>query len=152
MKKILFVCTGNTCRSPMAQYLFNDKISTMNLQSDYVSSSCGTNTIDGLHMSDNSFLTLSESCIDASSFRSMPVTKAHLNDAFLVLTMQSSHKNAINSLYSGYDNKIFTLSEFVNESKEISDPYGMPIYQYKKCALQISDLLDKLIIKLEREN
>ncbi|MCX7748880.1 MAG: low molecular weight protein arginine phosphatase [Clostridia bacterium] len=165
MKQILFVCTGNICRSSMAEGLFRKMIERdEKLKGKISTASAGTSAFDGEMASSNSVKVLrSEWGVDIRSHRSRAITKELIDKADLILTMTREHKRAIIRFYPDAKQKVFTLKEYVVEGKvdenleeynfalDVADPYGMPEEVYRRCAFEIQDALQKLVMKLKRE-
>ncbi len=163
MIHILFVCTGNTCRSSMAEGLFKDAIEKdLQLAGRITISSAGIAALGGDPASEYSVKVLRENWgIDISSHRASSITVTELKKADLVLTMTRGHRDMILSAFPWAKDKVFTLREYVqtnpkdNSVKEydysldIMDPYGMPIQVYKKCAEEIKQAVEKLVVKLK---
>lgn len=144
IKKILFVCTGNTCRSPMAEGIFNDEAKRKHLLYDAVSAGIYA---DASPYSKNSVEVLRELQIDISNGRSKQITAEMMNDANIVLTMTKAHKDTLLSVFGQFD-KIKTISEFAGVSDDIIDPYGGDITIYRICRDKIKGLINKIIEKL----
>lgn len=139
---ILFVCTGNTCRSPMAEAILTAK----NL--DGVEARSAGIFAGTAPLSENAQSVLNQQQI-SFSHTSKPLNIENLEWAELVLTMTNSHKMAILQAYPETATKLFTLKEFAADSTEdISDPYGGPIALYEKTFQELKLLIDKLIIKM----
>lgn len=158
VRTILFVCTGNTCRSSMAEAIFNSTISAdKELCNRYIAKSAGTHAFDGDGASVHSQNVLKKLWnIDISNHRARKITKDMLQQSFLVLTMTLSHKIHLCSLFPEYKHKIFTLGEYAmcegNCEKlnvyDIPDPFGQSEESYEKCAQKIKTYIDKIIFKL----
>lgn len=147
---ILFVCTGNTCRSPMAAAIM-DKIAVEN-ELDVFIESAGIFAGEGDSASDNAIEALKQYSIDLSGHRTQPVTEDLLKQSDLILTMTEGHKKLIEPLASG---KVFTLLEYAGSDGDISDPFGGDLEEYEETAKEIYDALvdvaEKLpIIKTEK--
>ncbi len=131
-KKILFVCTGNTCRSPMAEIILKTKLKNLGITNIKVSSA-GLSTSDGLKMSKNSFEALKLMGYKPYGFKSKQLTEQMIYKSHAVICMTDSHKNAL----GGYLN-IYTISQ-ITGLENISDPYGGNINTYIKTSHQLED-------------
>ncbi len=138
---ILFVCTGNTCRSPIAEYLFNYYAKTA--KTSHKAKSVGVAAHDD-YASKNSILTMAEDDIDITSHISKQVTKDDINWADLILTMGYSHLELIQHYLP--NDKTFMLYDYVeNKKMDIMDPYSMDITVYRKTKKEIENLVKKLL-------
>jgi protein-tyrosine phosphatase len=151
VKKILFICTGNTCRSSMAEAFFNSVIKEdCKLAGRFSASSAGIAAINGMPASENSIYVMKEHWgIHLDLHRSRSVTVEDIDNAFLILTMTRHHKDALIRAFPHYRSKIHTLKEYVTEGKgtDITDPFGMSEDVYRKCAAEIKAAVDMLAEK-----
>ena len=121
MKHILFVCTGNTCRSPMAQALFARYAREKGL--DAVADSAGLAALPGAPASANAVAALAEVGEDLSAHRAKPVTRELLDAADRVYCMSQSAVDALKN--AGYDARLLGAG--------IPDPYGGTLEDYRRC-------------------
>lgn len=142
--KILFVCTGNTCRSPMAQALFKKMAEENNLNADCYSA--GISAFTGTPASSNSVAALKEIGIDISGFRSSSLSSLMpiINDFDLFVPMTYNH--ALTLINFGIKkNKIFLLK------KDVPDPYGGDLELYRATRDVLLQLLDDLAAFVEKK-
>ena len=167
MKRIFFVCTGNTCRSPMAMTIFNSFASFELAEFEYEAQSAGLAVSNEAPPSTNAVLAIKDYLdIDISKHRAHILSKAEVEEAYLILTMTQSHKHYILSMFPGAYQKVFTLKEYVYDvpvhsdkgnrsgtpaiSPDIADPYGKSLWSYKMCAEEIAMAIEKLVEKLKK--
>lgn len=156
MKNILFVCTGNTCRSPMAQALFNELVKKTGHDSEFRADSAGlyvSSTSDKPAI--NSIKTMQEAFgIDISEYKPKNISKELLETVDLVLCMEQSMSSLLKSLNIN-DIEIDSLGNYCGVNQDVLDPYGGNEKTYLECANNIKGLIEKLmdkIIKNEEEN
>jgi len=113
LKTILFVCTGNTCRSSMAEAIFKDRIRNLNLDIEVISA--GTAVFRKSKASNHAIHVMDEKGIDLSSHRSRAVSPEMIDRADLILTMTQEHKKAVLEIAPRAAEKVFTLKEYTLE-------------------------------------
>lgn len=147
MKSILFVCTGNTCRSCMAEGILKDILKSE--QNDIKIGSAGLFVGMSHNASKNAIDVLNnEWNIDITKHKPKQLEKSDISQYDLILTMTKVHKYAILNSYKEGLGKVFTLKEYVkfnNINNDIIDPYGGSYEDYKLCANEIRECLYKLV-------
>ena len=146
--KIIFVCTGNTCRSPMAEGFFN-MFCAQNGNDDVFSVSRGIFADAGASVSEFSVIAAKELGTDISSHKAAQLTFDDISSADYVFTMTSSHKELISNTFPGLSDKIFSMSDVA--SADIPDPFGGDISVYRESAKAIYDAVEKIYNNLTRK-
>lgn len=145
---ILFVCTGNVCRSPIAEYLLRERIKENKLP--FRTASAGV-LRDGMVISVNSAALLLQNGIDATAHLSRKLTEEMISDSWLLLTMEESHKKFFLKNFPQYAYKVFGLLEFCGGEGDIDDPYRQEIEKYRFAYNIINEKVNCLIDILKNE-
>ena len=145
--KILFVCTGNTCRSAMAAAMLNDIAMKNDL--NVLIDSAGVFAGIGEKATDEAIKAMAKRGIDLSGHRTKSLTDELINMADVILVMTSAHKQLIESMAKG---KVFTLLEYAGDEGDIPDPYGGDEEEYEETAQAIYDALVDIAEKLPIED
>lgn len=166
MKTILFVCTGNTCRSSMAEGIFKHMIKNRKDRlKDLRIMSAGTCAWEGDQVSPKAVEALKDKGIDIGDYRSTPLTPKLIKEADLILTMTLNHRAAVLQMCPKSECRVYTLKEYAAKDKkdlqvvnssfeesefdyDIRDPYGQAVDVYRKSADEIEEQLEIIIDRL----
>ncbi len=152
MKHILFVCTGNSCRSVMAEGLFRKYVQDRG--DEFEIASAGISAVDGFPASEETIRVMQEEeDIDMSDHRSQRLTMDMVRSADHIFVMERFHKDWITNLMPSAANKVSLLTESSNSHRpfgeiDIPDPIRMSEHFYKNILLVIRDCIKKIVEEL----
>jgi protein-tyrosine-phosphatase len=142
VKTVLFVCTANICRSPMAAALMRQRINAMDLADQVQVESAGVWATDGHPASEDAITVLAGRGIPLTDHRSQPLTQTLLDRAGVVLVMEEAHRRSIFYLAPKHLRKVLLLTELSGGHDDVDDPYGGPIEGYVNTAVQLEALIE----------
>jgi len=151
VKSVLFVCTGNLCRSPMAEGILKDRIERKGTGGIRVSSA-GTWGLEGEPAAKHAIDVCSDRGIDLAGHVARRLTPAMIQESDLILTMEMEHLQGVLDLAPDALGKTRMLSQYGPEEtridREIRDPYGRPRKAYVSCFEEIEGYVDALFDQL----
>ena len=150
MKKILLVCTGNICRSPLAAALMQRALTDRGA-SEIDVSSAGTGAWDGAPVSEGAYLVGLEQGLDLSGHRARLLTRELVQESDLVLTMARHHRARVDEL--GGSGRVFVLGEFAGRERdaEVSDPFGGDLEVYRTTCTELETLVGAAVDRIVSE-
>lgn len=155
MIDIMFVCTGNICRSAMAECFLKDKIVKRGYIEKIRVCSAGVSAYTGDIPTDEAISVMKEEYdLDLTMHRATNIQDSDVMNMDLIFAMTVRHKFFLISMYPQLKDKIFTLREYVGASENdmnIDDPYGYGKNVYSDCAKQINECIDEVLVKIEKE-
>lgn len=150
INSVLFVCTGNSCRSVMAEWLLKKYLKSLG-KSRIKVQSAGILALGGLSPTSETIDVMSHEGLDVKGYISKSLTTELLKDADLILVMEDLHKKEVLKILPEAASKTYLLREFGKETEEgdsspsgISDPIGRSIDVYKNCLETIKKEIERI--------
>ena len=151
MKRILFVCPGNICRSPLAAALLQRALTERGAAEIEVSSA-GTGAWDGAPVSEGAYLVGLEQGLDLSAHRARLLTRDLVERSDVILTMARHHRARVDELGGG--GRVFVFGEYAGragESAEVSDPSGGDLDIYRETCVELAELVTAAVERIVTE-
>lgn len=142
-KRILVVCTGNICRTPMAKALLEQEIRRLGLQEQISVESAGVYAVSGAPASRGSVVAMQARGLNISEHRGKQLSTRHVRDADIILVMEEGQRRIIFNHWPQALRKTFLFSEMVGEHDDIDDPYGLEQEDYDRTAALLEDYVQR---------
>jgi protein-tyrosine-phosphatase len=150
IRSVLFVCTGNICRSPLAESLMRFHLAERGL--DITVGSAGTGAWEGAPASEGAYLVALEHGLDLSAHRARLLSRDIVDSSDLVLTMARHHRARVEEL--GGSGRVHVLGEYAGlqaADAEVGDPFGGDLEIYRDTFLRLEELIDAVAGRLAAE-
>lgn len=159
--KIMFICSGNICRSAMAHWMLKKKIEetkkeNTNFTNEIEVYSSGTSAFTGDIPTGEAIEVMKEYGVDLTKHRATNMVESNIKEMDLILCATNIHKMQVLSRYPELKEKTYTIKEYVKYNEEghdqinINDPWGYNITTYRYCVAEIEKCLEILIKELEK--
>jgi len=145
--KLIFVCTGNTCRSPMAEAIYKN----LDKETDIKVFSRGLVVLFGEPINPKAEIVLKKHDLEINNHISKGLKESEIDENTLILTMTNTHKRKIQNTYPNAVN-VFTIKEYVGENGDVVDPYGGSLVEYEECYIELARLVKKTVYKINEYN
>jgi protein-tyrosine-phosphatase len=148
--RILVVCTGNTCRSPLAAALLRSRLAATTDLATVIVESAGTGASNGAPASPGSAAVALERGLDLSAHQARLLTLPMVQGADVIFAMGAAHLDRVVAL--GGRDKVHLLTSYAGETaSDVADPFGREIAAYRETAEQLDRLLESVVPRLRRE-
>ncbi len=152
LMKLVFVCTGNTCRSPMAEHMLKNRL-TEDEREQLDVTSAGVAASDGQPPAQPAVAVMKEEGVDSLALHSStPIENIDLEEGDLVLTMTPAHESRFPPDLESQGVRVDVLKEFVGRSGGISDPFGGDVNRYRQLRQELGAIIDEVYERLHDED
>lgn len=145
--KLIFVCTGNTCRSPMAEVIYK----SLDEESDIKVYSRGAVVLFGEPINPKAETILIKHGLDHNNHISKGLKESDIDESTLILAMTAAHKKKILESYPRAK-AVYTIKEYAGEIGDVVDPYGGTLIDYEECYIELARLVKKTVYKLSEDD
>lgn len=145
--KVCLVCTGNTCRSPMAEHLLRKWLGS---ETGWEVTSAGVAAYEGDQASDGAIQVMKERKLDLTSHRSRKLNAARIDDADIIVVMTEAHKRSVLQRFPQVVGRVFLLNAFssAHPGEDVPDPFGWSLDVYRSICKEIDAAMPDLVLHL----
>ena len=143
---VLFVCTGNTCRSPMAEHIFNHLAKEKRLP--FIATSAGIAALEGAPAAPNTSKALEKLGITLVHHQARNITEEMIENAHWIITMTEAQRQNLLKRFPRHADKVVLLGALCDDPREVDDPFGGSLPTYERCARQLQDMIAEALPKL----
>ena len=152
--KIMFICTGNICRSAMAEGMLRKMLQEKKIEAEIYS--CGIYAETGDEPTYNAIDAMKDYDVNITSHKATNIRDSKIKEMDIILCATNSHKQNVLYLYPELKGKVYTMKEYAGIDKDgqdldIKDPWGYDLNVYKHCAKEIQECLEKIVEKLKNK-
>ena len=141
MPSVLFVCSANQCRSPMAEALFKNIILERGEESEWNIASAGVWAVPRYPATENARVVMVERELDISAHLSQPTSRDLLGEYHLVLVMENAHKEALQADYPEYADRLILFRNLAGDDRDFEDPVGGSLDRYRGAAEDFQNII-----------
>ena len=147
MIHVIFICTGNICRSAMADWYLKKRLKDLNLEDRVKVTSAGTHTLGDEKATDYAKKAIEKYGADIKDHKSTAINESNILEADYILVMTNRHKQDVIAKYNQVAEKVHLMKEYIENQDymDIDDPWGFNMNIYEKCAKEIVECTEEFI-------